>query len=202
MRNVVEFDLLLFGEIELPRCLLSHEKLVVLKLRQGIVLNLPEAVFFPSLKVLHLDCLRYLDEASIQKLISGSPALQELVVRKDYDDDDVRILHVCSSSLKSLTIYVITDPLYREDYYRVDVDAPNLEFLELADRLSEEFNVIPLSSLAKAEVHVGFQNHLKEEFDVYMNRIVQILRRIPNVKVLFLFQHMLKVIFFIIYKQC
>ncbi|XP_050215668.1 putative F-box/FBD/LRR-repeat protein At5g22670 isoform X2 [Mercurialis annua] len=169
MRNVEELDLDC-KSFELPQILFSCKTIKILKLRQhkDKDFKIIESVSLPRLKVLHLLAF---SAANLEKILSGSPVLEELVVRRDSSDYLTISLNVVSSSLKRLTIYQNT--IRRGvDIRRVVVNAPKLEFFELDDFFSGYFTVMKVSSPIKAVIDV--RSSCK-------NHALRILKRIPNV---------------------
>ncbi|XP_050215669.1 putative F-box/FBD/LRR-repeat protein At5g22670 isoform X3 [Mercurialis annua] len=131
MRNVEELDLDC-KSFELPQILFSCKTIKILKLRQhkDKDFKIIESVSLPRLKVLHLLAF---SAANLEKILSGSPVLEELVntIRRGVD---IR---------------------------RVVVNAPKLEFFELDDFFSGYFTVMKVSSPIKAVIDVrsSCKNH-------------------------------------------
>ncbi|CAA7062550.1 unnamed protein product [Microthlaspi erraticum] len=81
----------------LPSSLYTCKSLVTLKLQHNVLVDVPDVVCLPSLKTLQLIRLAYADEGSLQRLISSSPVLEDLVVHH------VKKLVVIIPSLLSLS---------------------------------------------------------------------------------------------------
>lgn len=105
-RGVEELDLSILSDqpVELPRRLFNCKELVVLKLYGGIFLDIPSWVHFPCLKILHLDNVGYPDSDSIQKLISGCPILEDLLLVRENFFLNEGIININAPALKNLTI--------------------------------------------------------------------------------------------------
>uniref|UniRef100_F6HR85 F-box domain-containing protein n=1 Tax=Vitis vinifera TaxID=29760 RepID=F6HR85_VITVI len=194
-RRVQELDLHLLIDwgVELPPMFFICKTLVVVKLSCALFLDIPTTVWLPSLKALHLKSVEYSDDDSIQKLLSGCPVLEELVIERE-ERDNQWVVNVSNPSLKILRIFFFTDgfahPYEQEDQdYKVVVDAPNLEYLSITDYLSKDYFVKDLPSLVKAFIDVEQDS---EEFEEsphnggisYHGPIYELLGRISNVKCL------------------
>ena len=197
----------LLTHVPLPRRVFSCEKLVVLNLSYGIAIDLlGVGVRFSCLKVLHLEGLPMLDDlASIEKLLAGSPVLEELKIEHEYCQSR-NALRVCSSSLKRLTIRFTRIRYYRKDpgCRALTLDTPNLELLILTDFVSEELNMQQLPcSLVEASISVAFTHFFIIQLDSYIDMAVQFLRLImPIVRILRLCGTTMRVSFFLISLLC
>nr|XP_027063399.1 F-box/LRR-repeat protein At4g14096-like [Coffea arabica] len=145
-RNVQELDIHvehpagdhLTGEI------FRHERLSSLKLH-GFSVKVPEQVFLPNLKILHLVYMTFLaDNYHMSKFLLGCPLLEDLNLT-DCDLENLEVLDLSIPSLKSLTL--------RDNYYiaTIIISNPNLEYLMLHTS-SAEHVVKNLKSLASAEL--------------------------------------------------
>ncbi|KDP21766.1 hypothetical protein JCGZ_00553 [Jatropha curcas] len=182
--NVEELDLGNFlSTLEMPRIVFSCETIRILKVYHGFTFQIPEAVCLPSLRVLHLVSLFSLKDGDIEKFLSGSPVLEELFINSHHNDL-VTTLSVQSSSLKSLKIR--RRDQCRFGFFRLIIDAPKLEFLELIDYVSEEFEIVKLlPSLVKASVDVRPEDFIYDS--VQAAQVFGLLKQISNVKSLSLF---------------
>ncbi|WCJ20285.1 F-box/RNI-like/FBD-like domains-containing protein [Euphorbia peplus] len=123
--NVKKLDLCMPGNVKLPPTLFNCTTIRVLKLTDGIDLDVPESVSLPNLKVVHFQSLPSLCDDSISRILSGSPILKKLVIYRS-GTDGVNILSIVSSTLKTL---IITS--HNGNPYEVVIDAPKLEYLSL-----------------------------------------------------------------------
>ncbi|KAJ6332936.1 hypothetical protein OIU77_008899 [Salix suchowensis] len=161
-------------------------KLVTLKLHGHIRFDNLQSVCFPSLKALHLEHLRMLNNIAIEVLLSGSPALEELELHME-GRDSRRSVDVCSLSLKRLIIgfvciFVPYDHSYRK---KLTIDTPNLEFLKLVDFASEELSMQRADSLLQADLCFGYQTGVfNVGIEEYANMVVQFYGQISGVKTL------------------
>ncbi|KAG5551979.1 hypothetical protein RHGRI_010160 [Rhododendron griersonianum] len=137
-------DLNIEPVVELPQILFNSVNLVVLKLTGCVFFRYPMVVFLPSLKVLHLHSLTFIDDNSFKNLLSGCPALEELNMTMS-GKENMTTLCVCSSTLKKLCVNWKSF-----QQYGVSIKAPVLESLEFVDCVSTVFDIDELPSLVEA----------------------------------------------------
>ncbi|KAJ6293096.1 hypothetical protein OIU78_025135 [Salix suchowensis] len=186
MGNVKELIFFINFQVRLPENLYCCQKLVTLKLHGHIRFDNLQSVCFPSLKALHLEHLRMLNNTAIEVLLSGSPALEELELHME-GRDSRRSVDVCSFSLKRLIIgfvciFVPYDHSYRK---KLTIDTPNLEFLKLVDFASEELSMQRADSLLQADLCFGYQTGVfNVGIEEYANMVAQFYGQISGVKTL------------------
>ncbi|KAI8010561.1 F-box/FBD/LRR-repeat protein [Camellia lanceoleosa] len=151
--------------VELPQSLFTSINLVVLKLAGDVIFGFPMPVFLPSLKVLHLHLLMFLDDDSFQNILSGCPVLEELDIEETYLGDNIKTLCICSSTLKKLRINNCFS--FTSLQCSVMIKAPVLEIFQLTDMYSV-YDADELPSLVKANFNY--------------NGVVGILGKISNVQ--------------------
>ncbi|KAK7816047.1 F-box/FBD/LRR-repeat protein At5g56420 isoform X1 [Quercus suber] len=139
----------LFRVGQLPWCLLTCKTLVVLKIHGRFVLNFPTLICLPRLKFLYLNSVIYGDDASMQKLFSSCPVLEDLVIKR-HDWDGVRIMNISVPSLKRLSIFSSSLRRIGNYEYKVVINTPNLEYLETDDYMYEDYSVNSSPSLVEA----------------------------------------------------
>ncbi|KAI8011784.1 F-box/LRR-repeat protein [Camellia lanceoleosa] len=161
--------------VELPRSLFTSVNLVVLKLAGDVFFRFPMPVFLPSLKVLHLHSLTFLDDDSFQSILSA--ILEELDIERTKLGDNIKTLCICSSTLKKLLLYNCfrVTSLQRS----VVIKAPVLEIFQLNNFVSSVFDVDELPSLVEANLTIYFDNYRSED---YYNGFVGMLGKISNVQ--------------------
>uniref|UniRef100_A0A6N2N950 FBD domain-containing protein n=1 Tax=Salix viminalis TaxID=40686 RepID=A0A6N2N950_SALVM len=187
MGNVEELIFYINFPVRLPENLYCCQKLVTLKLHGHIRFDNLQSVSFPSLKALHLEHLRMLNNTAIEVLLSGSPALEELELHME-GRDSRQSVDVCSLSLKRLIIgffCIICVPYDRRYRKNLTIDTPNLEFLKLVDFTSEEISMQRADSLRQADLCFGYQTGVfNVGIEEYANMVVQFYRQISGVKTL------------------
>ncbi|CAF1862113.1 hypothetical protein Bca4012_033191 [Brassica carinata] len=123
----------------LPSSLYTCESLVTLKLNgEKILLDVPRTVSLPILKTLHLGRVTYLNNDCFRLLISYCPALEDLVIERN-GQDNMKTVAVISPSLQRLTLpighglspfveeYVIVTPSLK--YFKVEEYMLNYSYL-------------------------------------------------------------------------
>nr|VDD32311.1 unnamed protein product [Brassica oleracea] len=93
-------DVGIFGHISLPPVLFTCKKLVVLKLKGRIEVNVPSMICLPSLKTLHFFHLRLFNHESINRILSNCPLLSYLGLEHRV----MSKLHIVMPWLQRLTI--------------------------------------------------------------------------------------------------
>lgn len=136
----------------LPSSLFTCRTLVLLEIEGPFLINLPFYVRFPCLKTLSLKFVIYGDDIAMQRLISSCPVLEDLKISRRQEWDGVLIMSVNVPTLKRLSIY----QRYMEDIrgyeYRMVIDAPNLENLDLNDSVSKVIDVNFSDSLVEVDI--------------------------------------------------
>ncbi|KAG7537802.1 FBD domain, partial [Arabidopsis suecica] len=130
-----------------PLRLYTCETLVHLRL-YGATLVDAEFVALPCLKILHLDLVRYPNESTLEKLISGSPVLEDLTIYR-YLAYNAKVLHVRSQTVKRIHI----------DHFEVVIDAPLLQYLRTKIYETKKFEIINLGFFTKLDIHVICISH-------------------------------------------
>ena len=140
-RNVREIDISISATeksnfFKLPSCFFTIKNLKVLKLTNGILIDVPNglSVSFPSLKILYLLWVAYANNESVSRLFRGCTVLEELVVDR-YSEDNVRNFIISIPTLKTLS-YIVCQG--KENWlelvtqrYELTINAPNLEYLKI-----------------------------------------------------------------------
>ncbi|KAJ4877902.1 Protein with RNI-like/FBD-like domains [Raphanus sativus] len=87
-----------------PSCLFNVNKLVTLKLRYKIHMDVPSPVCFKTLRNLHLHYVEYKDHNSVINLLDGCPNLKTLTVHR-YSHSSVKTFTISVPALDRLSIY-------------------------------------------------------------------------------------------------
>ncbi|KAL1219004.1 putative F-box/FBD/LRR-repeat protein [Cardamine amara subsp. amara] len=143
----------------LPRQNIYNSKTLVSLKLLNVELPYPEcAVSLPSLKIMTLSKVFYDRDGPLilEKLISGCPVLEDLLLCLPYDifnESDhvvVLFLRVSSQSLKKCRLGFPNCRIHTD--FTVEIDAPRLEHLSLARSRSDRIVVKNLSSLLKIDL--------------------------------------------------
>ncbi|GFP96498.1 F-box/FBD/LRR-repeat protein at4g00160 [Phtheirospermum japonicum] len=141
-RNVKNLDLNL--EVKLPRCVLSCNTLVDLRMAGHVTLPDSGPISLSSLKKLHFCDVTH--EVDLPRLLSGCPVLEELII------DQSRCFNlgggiISSPTLKRLTIYFPNS--------RVKINAPALRYLKVYFYMYQQISVSLMKSLIEAHICLG-----------------------------------------------
>ena len=147
----------------MPLNLYTSKTLVSLKLTYSGVED-PGLVYMPCLKSMILVKALFRDDASLERLVSGCPVLEELTLVRDMHSNfegkvDSFIMRVRSGSLKRFRV-----PLWYGEYcsslfvkYTLEIDAPRLERMTLGE---DQFDSIvvqkKLTSLFMVDLNIKF----------------------------------------------
>ncbi|CAL9243414.1 unnamed protein product [Arabidopsis halleri] len=150
-RRIQHLDVTIFrdDELQIPPSLYICETLVHLRLCEATLCN-ADFVSLPCLKIMHLQHNRYPNETTLQKLISGSPVLEDITIIRCSDDDAetwANVLQVCSHTLKRV---------YINDGIQVVIDAPLLQCLTATVSSPKNFQIVNLGSSAKLDIGFPF----------------------------------------------
>ncbi|CAA7022933.1 unnamed protein product [Microthlaspi erraticum] len=169
-----EFD----DSIELPMTLYTYEKLEVLKLTRAIVVDVPDDVWFPSLKTLHLVSVKYKTKETHRKLLPGCPVLEDLVLDKTLNGFDVGSIYVDVPSLQRLSILDTYEEANQGDpavgLCMIVMNVPSLKYLNFVDTFGDLCLCENMPEVVEANVRVVYEDPKK------------LLESIPSVKRLYL----------------
>ncbi|XVF78322.1 hypothetical protein PTKIN_Ptkin14bG0122800 [Pterospermum kingtungense] len=134
-RGLQEVDICISEEAEeedivkLPSDLFLTKTLKVLKLRGGIMFDVPSSVSLPSLKILHLLRVNYANGESILSFISGCLSLEELSIDIRIRPQTMVNFNISIPTLKSLSLTLYYDFHDRPHEEEVEINASALEYL-------------------------------------------------------------------------
>ncbi|KAI3683757.1 hypothetical protein L1987_84272 [Smallanthus sonchifolius] len=150
--------------------------LVSLTLRGEFLLHVPDdELLFPCLKKIELVSIVYSGDESFANLISGCPVLEELFVERQLigQFDNMERFLVVSPSLKRLRL---SFALCVIGVYKVVIDAPKLEYLNILDVMSTDYSLTKPLSLTEA--------HIRTLTDGQVESVGQLMTCLSSVKIL------------------
>ncbi|CAN8301676.1 unnamed protein product [Cochlearia groenlandica] len=144
-----------YSPVTFPTNFDVFETLVVLKLQDRIVVDVSvdSPVCFPSLKKLHLCCVKFSGEESLCKLLSACPVLEELYFQRLCSQGSVSYT-VSVSSLKRL-VFTTEIAYYRDNDPSLEINTPSLEYLKIFDRTGCFSFVSDMPRLLEADISVN-----------------------------------------------
>ncbi|KAF3611003.1 hypothetical protein DY000_02045213 [Brassica cretica] len=184
----------------MPLNLYTSKTLVSLKLTYSGVED-PGLVYMPCLKSMTLVKALFRDDASLERLVSGCPVLEELTLVRDmhsnFEGKVVSfIMRVRSGSLKRFRV-----PLWYGEYcsslfvkYTLEIDAPRLERMTLGEDQFDSIAVKNLDSLFMADLNIKFADKFDPEDFSKRNEIRYFLSGITNVRHMIISEKTVKVI--------
>ncbi|GFQ05856.1 fbd-associated F-box protein at4g10400 [Phtheirospermum japonicum] len=171
-RNVRKLDICLDYQVKLPQRLFNCKTLVDLSLTCCGDIPMTGNVCLPALKKLQLDRVKNESDESLSHLLSGCPALEELVV----------CCYISSPTLSKLVVNNSANIVV----FEVKLDTPGLRYLKLCDSMSENVSVGALTSLNEA--YISFQClDLFRDYVLYCRYVVEFVGKLYNVKCLNLY---------------
>ncbi|CAA7032727.1 unnamed protein product [Microthlaspi erraticum] len=99
---------------------------------------------------MHLNSVRDLKLATVEKLILGSPVLEDFKTVGTFDHSK-KFLRVCSETLKRIHI---------NGYTHVVIDAPLLQCLRVMVYLPKDLKIINLGSSTKLDINIHYGNNV------------------------------------------
>ncbi|XP_020884976.1 F-box/FBD/LRR-repeat protein At1g51370-like [Arabidopsis lyrata subsp. lyrata] len=142
-RRIQHLDVNYRGYDKTPLSIYTCETLVHLRLC-GADLPNAEFVSLPCLKIMHLEDIICSEGTTLEKLISGSPVLEDLtIIRSSYTYYDRKAIQVRSHTLKRIDI---------NEGIHVVIDAPLLQCLRTDMYSIKNFRIITLGFPSKLDI--------------------------------------------------
>lgn len=137
-----------------PESLFTCKGLVVLRLQQVMIWDIPSTMFLQSLKTLSLLCVRFLSgDELVHTLLSACPILETLIVRT-WLSDHVTTFTIAVPSLQSLCIMKRPDFHGIRDGSEFVVSTPSLKTLKVLDTVSRFRSLVKMPKLVNAEIKI------------------------------------------------
>ncbi|XP_021736866.1 F-box/LRR-repeat protein At4g14103-like [Chenopodium quinoa] len=175
-----------FESSALPRQLFFCETLVVLKLSGRFEIKLHESHILPHLKFLQLksSSVKFADNCSLNRLISGCPMLEDMVLKGSWEDFST--INISSPTLRSLTLNfreVFMDGKHRTN---VVLDLPNLLHFKYVDYLAIHYSM-NFNSLVDARIDISLDlENLLEVSEVFCDSMIELLHGVSSAEHLYL----------------
>jgi hypothetical protein len=152
----LKLDICAGRRYSLPLEVFTCKTLVKLELGSdfgGFVVDLvPEDAFLPALETLLLNYIRFKDlrRCAFEKLLSACLVLKELVIHNMEWERWKWSGNISSPTLERLTISHVD--LYECEFTRINLDTPNLTYLELSDAVPDDYPIVNLDSLVEVKL--------------------------------------------------
>lgn len=167
-----------FANYELLLDIYTYGSFEVLRLRGGILVDVPNDINFSRLKVLELQSVTISTYESIEKLLHNCPILEDLLI-VGCTWLNGSFLNICGSTLKILKL-TCDYGLHNENKVKVFIDTPALETLEIGDSIYAKISFKEtLLSIRTAHIDVGI-----EIYELINESVFEILEKICHVKFL------------------
>ncbi|KAK2380906.1 F-box/LRR-repeat protein [Trifolium repens] len=173
----------------LPNSFSASQSLHNLYLEFGFNLHIGDNICFPSLKTLYLSSIRFANEKSGQRLLSGCPVLQELTMYR-CSWLNVKQINVAMSTLRKLTIeFEGYSPLH---ICTIKFDVGNL--LSLSYTINPAINVFLVNptSIVDESIHLGQLYQYQQNEQLNIQSVIELLSRLSSVKTLSLSNYVLQ----------
>ena len=161
--------------LELPPSLFSCKSLKTLIVQGEIILNCPSSVHLPNLLLLSLIRIKYTNDESSLRLLTGSPRLHKLAVCRNSPDNMITL----NFSHPNLNMFLIKSRI-QDPRFKLQINAPSLKWLFFRDRYWQDYLIHNTTNIVKANIN-GLFDH-----ENYSHNILKLLRALPNVQSLIL----------------
>ncbi|GAB2277851.1 hypothetical protein Dimus_012554 [Dionaea muscipula] len=167
-----------------PRCLFLSQTLVIFTLSNfGTFPRIPSSVWLPSLKILHMVGIQFLDSRSMTRLFNGCPLLEDLSLAWcKWENGQVYTIPLVMLRRLMITSF---DSLYSIEY-TVNFDVPRLEWFKCVGVYTRVYCIRSSSALAIAEITV-FDDH---EWDL----VLSFIKSISNAMILKIFDRTVQLV--------
>lgn len=144
-----------------PESLFTCKGLVVLRLQEVMICDIPSTIFLQSLKTLSLLCVNFLSGGElVHRLLSACPILETLIVRR-WLADCVTTYTIAVPSLQNL--YIMQRPDFHSitDAREYVISTPCLKTLKVSDDFSWFRSLVKMPKLVKAEIKIRHEDSEK-----------------------------------------
>ncbi|XP_058744430.1 F-box/LRR-repeat protein At4g14103-like [Vicia villosa] len=165
-QKVKEVNLILKPfKVNLPSHLFTCKTLTVLELVGSFEYLQISYVHLPSLKILHINLLCFVEDATLMKLFSGCPVLEELIY------EDVIFKHASSFEISVPTLKRLT---VRNSDKTLNINTPLLQYLLLDHTKATDYAIRNMNNLKEAYTNIYFESEEGEEQENIPNLFIGI----------------------------
>ncbi|OMO98206.1 hypothetical protein CCACVL1_04298 [Corchorus capsularis] len=153
LRIIVRSELGPFAEVKpvsLPHCFFTCESLKELNLEFKCVLNLPSHICYPHLKILSLSQIKFLDDHSVQRLLTSCPKLVKLALHA-CDWDNVKAVYISAPLLEVIDIFE-EGLCVKQSCCQFMISGSKLKLFRYSGDFENDYCVFDAPSLEKAEI--------------------------------------------------
>lgn len=145
-----------------PRSLFACKGLVVLRLQELAIYDIPSTIFLQSLMTLSLVCVRFFSKDKdelVHRLLSACPILETLIVRRWFKDTVISFT-IAVPTLHNLYIMQRPPGHAVEDGEYV-INTPSLKTLNFFDKFGRFRSLVEMPKLVKAEIKIRQEDSKK-----------------------------------------
>ncbi|XP_019098256.1 PREDICTED: F-box/FBD/LRR-repeat protein At1g51370-like [Camelina sativa] len=147
-RKIQHLDVNYYSSDEIPVSIYTCETLVQLRLKWAGLPN-AEYVSLPCLKIMHLERIRFTSDTTLEKLISGSPVLEDLKIFGCSNDNAIQVR---SHTLKRINMDM-------DESSGFVIDAPLLQCLSTKIASTKDFQIISSDFPTKLDIDLQPMRH-------------------------------------------
>ncbi|KAI3952985.1 hypothetical protein MKX01_028677 [Papaver californicum] len=170
--------------IMLPLCMFNNDSLVALKLKlqNCELVMLPASICLNKLKILHLEGVRFFEKGAFQKLLTGCPILETLVMIGCHFFDQ-QVVDITVPSLRNLSMRHI----YLPSYSSIRISNPSLllfKYTVMECNMKNNY-IDNLSSLIEAHIEVHLQPsglYSREKYNECFDNVQNLLSGLSSIR--------------------
>ncbi|KAK9997703.1 hypothetical protein SO802_022389 [Lithocarpus litseifolius] len=180
--DLEELDLFLIRShtFELPPSLFSCESLKILSLNGKIPLNCPSSVHLPNLEILRLIEIKYANDDSVRRLLTGCPNLIMFYIGRTQRDNVITLL-----CLPRLKWFHIRDEC-QDHEFEIEMNASGCKNLYLYDLDFQNYLLVNTTNVVEATIRDLSERSEQDGQENYSQCILKLLRALPNLHTLIL----------------
>ncbi|KAI5420076.1 F-box protein At4g09920 isoform X2 [Lathyrus oleraceus] len=154
-QKVQEINLFLYPfQVYLPSQLFTCKTLTVLELVGSLKFFQISYVHLPSLKILHINLLSFVEDETLMRLFSGCPVLEELIY-EEFTFKRTFSFEISVPTLKRLCV--------RSSDKRLHINTPRLQYFQLDYTTAIDYAIRNMNNLKEAYINIYFDPEDEEE---------------------------------------